>query len=179
MIEIRPLTKEDVTGGLIGPGAYCLAKLPSKNWSTDPDERSMQQKRQVRYLELTERFGTMALLALEDHEVAGFIIFIPKTIARRLGFYTLPGDKDLDRTMVATCLHVAQSKRGQGIAVKLIEGAKKWATSKGYTSMEAIGEGFAQYGWHASAPFLSAGFRICSDYQHGSWRGQLMQAALT
>lgn len=178
MIETRPISRIDVVEGITGPGVYCLGKLPQSNWSDDPDERDLQQRRQELYLELIGTFGTCGLLAVDEDGVVGFITFFPKASARRLGFYTLPGNDELDKTLVVGCLHVAQAKRGRGIGSTLIQGVKDWAAKRGYSVIEAIGEGQPQYGWHASAPFLSSGFEVVREQRHGSWCGQMMKCVL-
>ncbi len=178
MVETRPICRADLEQGMTGPGVYCLRTLPQSNWSDDPDVRDLQQLRQKLYLELIDRFGTCGLVAVDEDGVAGFTTFFPKTIARRLGFYTMPGDDELENTLVVACIHVTQSKRGCGIGSTLIQGVKDWAAQRGYSVIEAIGEGQPQYGWHASAPFLSLGFEVVREQRHGSWCGQMMKCML-
>ncbi|MFC2002823.1 GNAT family N-acetyltransferase [Chloroflexota bacterium] len=178
MVKIRQISRSDVVKGMTGAGVYCLGRLPQSNWSDDPDERKLQQRRQALYLELIDLFGTCGLLALDENGVVGFITFFPKTIGRRLGFYTLPGNDELEKTLVVGCLHVAQAKRGHGIGSTLIQGVKDWAARGGYSTVEAIGEGEPQYGWHASAPFLPLGFEVLREKRHGSWCGQMMKCVL-
>lgn len=178
MVEIRHLSRTDIMEGIAGPGAACLARLSQKNWSDDPDVRDLQARRQELYLELIEQSGTCGLLAVGEDGVAGFITFFPKATARRLGFYTLTGDQNLRQTLVVACLHVAREKRGLGIGSLLIQGVKEWAAQRGYSAIEAIGEGQPQYGWHASAPFLPQGFKVVREQKHGSWCGQMMKCEL-
>ncbi len=175
MVELREISRADVLEGMRGEGAYCLHKLPEANWSNDPDERDLQQRRQALYLALIEQAGTCGLLAIENSEVAGFITFFHKTAGRRMGFYTLPGSENLARTLVVGCLHVAPSRRNRGIGAALVRGVKGWAGKNGYIAVEAIGEGHPQYGWHASAPFLASDFRVVREQCHGSWCGQMMR----
>ena len=51
---------------MTGPGVYCLGRLPEKNWSPDPDERDLQQRRQELYLELIDTSGTCGLVAVPE-----------------------------------------------------------------------------------------------------------------
>ena len=176
--KTRPISRTDVIEGMTGPGVNCLGRLPQSNWSDDPDERDFQQRRQELYLELIDRAGTFGLVAMDEDGVVGFITFFPKTTARRLGFYTLPGNDELEKTLVVACLHVTRAKRGRGIGSTLIQGVKDWAAKRGYSVIEAIGEGQPQYGWHASAPFLPLGFRVVREQRHGSWCGQMMKCML-
>ena len=178
MVETRPITREDVERGMDGPGVYCLRTLPRANWSDDPDLRDLQELRHKLHLDLIDRFGTCGLVAVDDEGVVGFTTFFPKPVARRLGFYSLPGDEDLDSTLVVACIHVTPAKRGFGIGSALIEGVKDWAARHGYSRVEAIGEGERQYGWHASAPFLVKGFEVVREQMHGSWCGQMMRCTL-
>lgn len=178
MVKIRPISRTDVVEGMTGIGVNCLGKLPQSNWSDDPDERDLQQRRQELYLKLIDRFGTCGLLALDEDGVVGFVTFFPKTVARRLGFYTLPGNDELEKILVVGCLHMAEAKRGCGIGSMLIDGVKDWATKGGYSVLEAIGEGKPQYGWHASAPFLHTGFEVFREQWHGTWCGQMMKCVL-
>jgi GNAT superfamily N-acetyltransferase len=178
MVETRPISRADLEEGMTGPGVYCLRALPQSNWSDDPDLRDLQQLRQKLYLELIDGFGTCGLVAVDDDGVVGFTTFMPKTMARRLGFYTLPGDEELENTLVVACIHVTPTKRGRGIGSMLIQGVKDWAAQRGYSAIEAIGEGQPQYGWHASAPFLSLDFNVVREQMHGSWCGQMMRCVL-
>lgn len=178
MIETRPITRSDLERGMTGPGVNCLRALPQSEWSDDPDLRDLQQLRQRLYLDLIDRFGTCGLVAVDEEGVVGFVTFLPKAIARRLGFYSLPGDGDLDSTLVVACLHVTPAKRGVGVGSALIQGVKDWAARMGYLRVEAIGEGKHQYGWHASAPFLGKGFEVVREQMHGSWCGQMMRCTL-
>ncbi len=178
MAETRPITRTDVLEGMTGAGVACLSRLPEANWSEDPDERDLEQRRQALYLELMDLSGTCGLVAVEENEVVGFTTFFPKMTGRRLGFYTLPGSDDLETTLVIGCLHVAKAKRGRGIGSALIQGVKDWAVSRGYSALEAIGEGQPQYGWHDTAPFLPLGFKVLRQQQHGSWCGDMMKCVL-
>ncbi len=177
MVELREILRPDVLEGMRGDGVYCLGKLPEANWSNDPDERDLQQRRQALYLSLIDLSGTCGLVAVENSEVAGFITFFPKTAGRRMGFYTLPGDENLTKTLVVGCLHVTPARRNRGIGAALVQGVKGWAVQHGYIAVEAIGEGHPQYGWHASAPFLASDFRVVREQCHGSWCGQVMRYA--
>lgn len=178
MVETRPITRADLEQGMTGPGVYCLRTLPRSNWTDDPDVRDLQQLRQKLYLDLIDRFGTCGLVAVDEDGVAGFTTFFPKATARRLGFYTLPESNELENTLVVACIHVTPAKRGCGIGSILIQGVKDWAAQRGYSVLEAIGEGQPQYGWHASAPFLAMGFRVAREQRHGSWCGQMMRCKL-
>jgi GNAT superfamily N-acetyltransferase len=178
MAETRPISRADLEQGMEGPGVYCLRSLPRSNWSDDPDLRDLQEVRQRLYLELVDKVGACGLAAVDEEGVVGFVTFMPKTTARRLGFYTLPGDDGLARTLVVACIHVTPTKRGCGIGSTLIQGVKVWAADHGYFAIEAIGEGKPQYGWHASAPFLASGFEVVREQWHGSWCGQVMKCAV-
>lgn len=178
VVKIRPISRTDVVEGITGPGVHCLGRLPKSNWSDDPDERDFQQRRQELYLELIGMSDTCGLLAVDEDGVVGFITFFPKTTARRLGFYTLPGNGELEKTLVVGCLHVTRTRRRRGIGSALIRGVADWAAKRGYSGIEAIGEGKPQYGWHASAPFLPLGFEVVREQRHGSWCGQMMKCVL-
>lgn len=175
MAEIRPISRADLEQGMKGPGVLCLGSLPRSKWSDDPDLRDLQELRQRLYLELVDKVGTCGLVAFDDDGVVGFVTFMPKATARRLGFYSLPGDDKLESTLVVACIHVTPTKRGAGIGSTLIQSVKDWAADHGYSVVEAIGEGQPQYGWHASAPFLACGFEVVRDQWHGSWCGQVMK----
>lgn len=175
MAQARAITRNDLVHGMSGPGVYCLRSLPQVNWSDDPDLRDLQALRQALYLNLIDQSGTCGLVAEDQDGVLGFITFMPKALARRLGFYSLPDNTDLENTLVVACIHVTPAKRGHGLGSLLIHAAKDWATRHGYSAIEAIGEGYPQYGWHASAPFLACGFQVVRDQWHGSWCGQMMQ----
>ena len=177
MVETRPITEADLTQGMTGPGVYCLASLPQRNWSDDPDLRDLQQLRQRLYLDIVKQAGACGLVAVDDEGVAGFTTFMPKTTARRLGFYSLPGG-DPENKLVLACIHVTPTKRGQGTGSLLIRDAKDWATQHGYSAIEAIGESEIKYGWHATAPFLRCGFEVMRKLWHGSWCGDMMTCGL-
>lgn len=179
MVETRPICRADLEQGMEGPGVLCLRSLPRSNWSDDPDLRDLQEFRQRLYLKLVDEVGTCGLVAVDEEGVVGFVTFMPKTTARRLGFYTLPGDDGLELTLVVACIHVTPTKRGHGIGSTLIQAVKDWAAEHSYSTLEAIGEGQAQYGWHASAPFIASGFKVVREQWHGSWCGQVMKCSLT
>jgi GNAT superfamily N-acetyltransferase len=180
--SVRPITTKNIEEGLEGVGVtddagkpFCLACLtPSK--MGEGDSRYVQTKRKDFYLHLIKVIGTFGFLATQNDAVLAFITFFPKTIARRIGYYTSTSDEGLDKTLTVGCLFVPKQLRGKGLATKLIRAVIDYARENGYSKIEvtAIPKEL-NYGWEwwAKYPFEKLGFQMEQErYFDDGYRGK-------
>ena len=75
-------------------------------------------------------------MAWDEGKVVGFLIFLPKPVARKLGLYTPPSREWEDRTLVYTCMQFAPAYCGQGLGTRLVEALIAWAGQHGWRRIE-------------------------------------------
>ncbi len=120
------------------------------------------------FRQIRTRYGNCVLLAWEDSAVVGFLIFLPKPVAQKLGIYTLPASDRDDRTLVYTCMQFAPAYRGQGLGTRLVEALIAWAQGNGWQRIEVhgIGAGTGEEDWRwgwALPKWRRLGFQPVSD----------------
>ena len=93
------------------------------------------------FTQVRKRYGNCAFLAWEGGAVVGFLIFLPKPVARKLGLYALPPDELDDRTLVYTCMQFAPDYRSQGLGTRLVKALVAWAKENGWQRIEVHGVG--------------------------------------
>lgn len=180
-VVLRPITTRDIEEGLEGPGVtddagepFCLACLtPSK--MGEGDSRYVQMKRKDFYRYLIKAYGTFGFLATQNGAVLAFITFFPKTIARKIGYYTSTKDEQLDTTLSVGCLFVPKALRGKRLATRLIKTVIEYAKKNSYSKIEAttipkeLNQGWE---WWAKYPFEKLGFKTEEErYFDDGYRG--------
>ena len=147
MIEIR-----EMADGYTLDRCPLYAPLDPSAPPLDSDPTYGERTRSIRrrfFTQVRERYGNCVFLAREGGTVVGFLIFLPKPVARKLGLYALPpGERD-DRTLVYTCMQFAPAYRGQGLGTRLVKALIAWAKENGWRRIEVhgIGGGTEEEDW--------------------------------
>jgi len=129
------------------------------NLDAPPDESRLPSRESaVRLLgQLTDRYGSAAILAWEEDEVVGLLRFVPRVVARMEGcggfcllmphpagptedfpLAVLPARETIeDRTLVVTCMQLLSDRQRQGLGRAMVERLKSWARNEGWDAIEA------------------------------------------
>jgi GNAT superfamily N-acetyltransferase len=123
---ILPITREEVLEGL-DQDYYCYMfgakhhRYKCNMWPTVFDE-----------------VGGIGYLARDGKKIIGQLIFLPKKHARRIALATCTESRNIDRTMVISCLYVLREYGGKGIASRMIEKTLNFCREHGFTRVEAV-----------------------------------------
>jgi GNAT superfamily N-acetyltransferase len=118
--------------------------------------------------QVRNRYGNCVLLAWDEGKVVGFLMFLPKPVARKLGIYTFPARELEDETLVYACMQFAPAYRGQGLGTRLVEALIAWAREHGWRRIEVNGVGSGaqdedwRWGW-ALPKWQRLGFEAVTD----------------
>jgi GNAT superfamily N-acetyltransferase len=139
----------------------CLHDGPitRENLNAPRDESFLPyQESAVRLLrQLTNRYGSAAILAWEGDKVVGLLRFVPKVVSQMEGgggfcllmpfpagsiedfpHRVFPSKKTIeDRTLVVTCMQLLADLQRQGVGRDLVERLKSWAREEGWEAIEA------------------------------------------
>jgi len=139
----------------------CLHDGPVTRGNLDlpPDESRLPFRETAIALlrELTELYGSTAILTWEGNRVVGLLRFVPKVVSRvegSGGFCLLmpypagpredfpqeafPSKETIeDRTLVVTCMQLLSDRQRKGIGRAMVEGLKSWAKGEGWEAIEA------------------------------------------
>jgi GNAT superfamily N-acetyltransferase len=114
--------------------------------------------------DLYDRVGGIGFRAVLDGHVAGQLIYMPKTAARRICLPICPTREAEDATLIVACLLVFRESRRQGVASALIRSLIEFAHAHDYHRIEANVSlkppGDAELEHISYLPFKSAGFLI-------------------
>ncbi|MCL6451137.1 MAG: GNAT family N-acetyltransferase [Acetobacteraceae bacterium] len=166
-VRVYPLSAGALLKGLKGPGSFCLGWLaPSQPGPGGPGWARIRRERREFLLQLLSDQGACGYVACLEESVLAFLTFFPKSVARRLGYYSSPRPTDPGRTLVVGCLFVPRPLRRLGLAGRLLDRLVADARRRGFTRVEAVAvrdDGGRVFGWHAVHPFLSRGFSLEQD----------------
>ena len=123
---IRHITRDEILNGL-GQDYYCCMfgtkhqRYKSDMWPIVFDEA-----------------GGIGYLARDGETITGQLIFLPKKYARRIALATCAENRDINGTMVISCLYVLPEHHGKGIASAMITKTLEFCREHGFTRVEAI-----------------------------------------
>ena len=131
-------------------------------------ERAKEIRRRF-FREVKEKYGNCVLFAWDDRRVVGFLIFLPKPVATKLGLKPMPDKERAERTLVYVCMEIVPDYRGKGVGTKLVEAFIVWAKENGWTRIEAnhISPGLSDEDWRwgwALPKWERMGFRIVREH---------------
>lgn len=131
-------------------------------------ERAKQMRRRF-FREIRQKYGNCVLFAWDDGKIVGFLIFLPKTVARRLGLKTLHDDELTTKTMVYVCMQLVEEYRKRGMGTRLVESLIAWARNRGWRRIEVHdvqkGDEDEDWRWKWALPkWHRTGFRIARRY---------------
>jgi GNAT superfamily N-acetyltransferase len=132
-------------------------------------ERAKEIRRRF-FREVRDRYGNCVLFAWDDGKIVGFLIFLPKPVARKLGLKPMPDpdDERAEKTLVYVCMQLVSEYREKGLGTRLMEAMVAWAKHNGWTRIEAnnISEGSTDEDWRWSwglPKWERMGFRVIRD----------------
>ena len=133
-------------------------------------ERAKQIRRKF-FTEVRAKYGNCVLFAWDHEKIVGFLIFLPKLVARKLGLKTSPEDELIDKTLVYVCMQIVSQYRNKGIGTKTVNALITWARQNGWKRIEVhmvgndTGEAEA-WRWKWALPkWKRMGFRITRKYE--------------
>lgn len=133
-------------------------------------ERAKEIRRRF-FREVRDRYGNCVLFAWDDGKVVGFLIFLPKPVANKLGLKPMPDpdDERASKTLVYVCMQVVSEYQGKGVGSRLVKALIDWARSNGWDRVEAnrISEGVDDENWRWSwglPKWERMGFRVAREY---------------
>lgn len=163
-LKVRPITLDDAAYGVCGLVSPWQCVYPYPKTGMSPSYPFWR--------EMIRDYGTMGLLAMQDDTCVGMITFLPKPVARRIGYATCSTGEDLERTLNIICINVGEIALRQGRASALLRAAEDYARSHGYVRMEAFAaeeEREEQHlHWQSKTLFRRHGFSFDPD-SHGPW----------
>lgn len=116
------------------------------------------------WADLIRRYGAMGLIASLNRRECGMVTFVPKPIARLLGWATSPENHALEHTLSVACLVVQPYARGRGVAKALVNALGGYARENGYRRVEAATTSRRtapdHYGWQTTELFTGQGWQI-------------------
>jgi len=132
-------------------------------------ERAREIRRRF-FREVREKYGNCVLFAWDEGRIVGFLIFLPKLVARKLGLRTSLEDELIDNTLVYVCMQIVPQYRNRKVGTELVNSLIDWAQQKGWERIEAhhIHKGDDAEGWRWSwglPKWERIGFRISGKYE--------------
>ncbi len=173
-ITIRPITMDDVSYGVCGCVSpwHCVYPYPRVGMSPSYPFWS----------EMIQAHGTMGLLAFQGDTCAGMITFLPKIVARRIGYATCRTNDQLERTLSIICINVGRTELRKGRASALLRAAEDYARANGYVRIEAFAaeeEADEQrLHWQSAGLFARHDYKRDPDTRGPWWTPQLFYREL-
>lgn len=123
------------------------------------------------FREVRAKYGNCVLFAWDHEKIVGFLIFLPKLVARKLALKTSPEDELIDKTLIYVCMQIVSQYRNKGIGTKMVNALITWARQNGWKRIEVhmvgndTGEAEA-WRWKWALPkWERMGFRITRKYE--------------
>jgi GNAT superfamily N-acetyltransferase len=138
VIEVKEMTDEYVFD-------RCPLKRPLNPMNLSEDtypgygERAKGVRRRF-FQEVKNKYGNCVLFAWNDDEIIGFLIFLPKTVARKIGLKTSPNDNLLHQTLNYVCMQLVSNYRKKGLGTKMVKSLITWAKNNGWKRKHTICE---------------------------------------
>jgi GNAT superfamily N-acetyltransferase len=85
-----------------------------------------------------DEVGGIGYLARDEKKIVAQLIFMPKIYARRIALAASPENRNIEGTMVISCLYVLRDYGGRGIASAMIVETLNFCRKHGFTRVEAI-----------------------------------------
>jgi GNAT superfamily N-acetyltransferase len=151
---IRPITMDDASYGVCGHVSpwHCVYPYPRAGMS--PSHPFWSQ--------MIQAHGTMGLLAFQGDTCVGMITFLPKIVARRIGYATCRANDNLERTLSIICINVGRTELRRGRASALLRAAEDYARANGYVRIEAFAAGEEadeqRLHWQSASLFARRGY---------------------
>ncbi len=158
-ITVRPVTMDDVSYGVCGHVSpwHCVFPYPRAGMS--PSYPFWSQ--------MIRAYGTMGLLAFQGDACVGMITFLPKIVARRIGYATCRTNDNLERTLSIICINVGRTELRKGRASTLLHAAEDYARANCYVRIEAFAadkEADEQrLHWQSASLFARHGYKRDAD----------------
>ena len=131
------------------------------------DKRARGIRRKF-FEEVRDRYGNCVLFAWDDKSIVGFLIFLPKTVARKVGLKILPNDDLTTETLVYVCMQIVPEYQRKGIGTRLVKSLIAWAKDNGWKRIEvndvAKGTDDGDWRWNWALPkWKKMGFSIAQE----------------
>jgi len=173
-IAIRPIAMDDVSYGVCGHVSpwHCVYPYP----------RARMSPSYPFWSQMIQAHGTMGLLAFQGDTCVGMITFLPKIVARQIGYATCRTDDNLERTLSIICINVGRTELRRGRASALLRAAEDYARANGYVRIEAFAvdkEADEQrLHWQSASLFARHGYKRDPDTCGPWWTPQLFYREL-
>ena len=136
----QKLTFKPVTATTVGDFEKLFGAKGGPNWCwcmafrATPEEirNSKSPERRKQILGRVAKKVPIGILAYEDGEPVGWVSMAPKATFQKLG-----GVEEMDKVWSITCLFIPRTRRGQGMAHRLIEGGIAYARRRKARLLEA------------------------------------------
>jgi GNAT superfamily N-acetyltransferase len=120
------------------------------------------------FKEVRDQYGNCVLFAWDDEKIVGFLIFLPKIVAKKIGLKILPHDELTTETLVYVCMQIVPEYQRKGIGTKLVESLIAWAKDNGWKRIEvhgvAKGTDNEDWRWNWALPkWKKMGFNIARE----------------
>ena len=140
---------------------------PDYNLPPHMGERAKEIRRAF-FRDVRGKFGNCVLFAWDDGNIVGFLIYLPKTVARQLGLYILPDDGLADSTIVYACMDLSPDYRQKGAGTLLVNALIQWVRDNGWHRIEVndISIGDTDWGWQwkwGLPKWHKMGFRLVQE----------------
>lgn len=125
---IEAITRNEILNGISGHEDYhcCMFGVDRRNYQCDM------------WPTVFDEVGGIGYLARNEEEIVGQLIFMPKMYARRIAISTSADNTNIERTIVISCLYVAQDHGGRGIGSKMIAETMDFCRDHDFSRVEAI-----------------------------------------
>jgi len=120
------------------------------------------------FKEVREQYGNCVLFAWDDEKIVGFLIFLPKIVARKIGLKIFPNYELTTETLVYVCMQIAPEYQGKGIGTRLVKSLIAWAKDNDWKRIEvnsvAKGTDDEDWRWNWALPkWKKMGFNIARE----------------
>ena len=120
------------------------------------------------FKEVRDQYGNCVLFAWDNEKILGFLIFLPKIVARKIGLKILPHDGPTAETLVYVCMQIVPEYQKTGIGTRLVESLIAWAKDNGWKRIEVHGvaKGTDNEDWRwnwALSKWKKMGFNIARE----------------